>query len=61
MINGDVKMTKEQLFSYVDHTQLKAFATWADIQKLCDEAVEYKTASVCVPPCYIKRIAEKIW
>ena len=51
-------MTKEQLFSYVDHTQLKAFATWADIQKLCDEAVEYKTASVCVPPCYIKGIAD---
>ena len=51
-------MTKEQLFSYVDHTQLKAFATWADIQRLCDEAVEYKTASVCVPPCYIKRIAD---
>ncbi len=51
-------MTKEQLFSYVDHTQLKAFATWEDIKKLCDEAVEYKTASVCVPPCYIKRIAD---
>ena len=51
-------MTKEQLFSYVDHTQLKAFATWDDIKKLCDEAVEYKTASVCVPPCYIKRIAD---
>lgn len=52
------EMTKEQLFSYVDHTQLKAFATWADIKKLCDEAAEYKTASVCVPPCYIKRIAD---
>ena len=51
-------MTKEQLFSYVDHTQLKAFATWEDIKKLCDEAIEYKTASVCVPPCYIKRIAD---
>lgn len=51
-------MTKEQLFSYVDHTQLKAFATWDDIRKLCDEAAEYKTASVCVPPCYIKRIAD---
>ena len=51
-------MNKEQLFSYVDHTQLKAFATWEDIKKLCDEAVEYKTASVCVPPCYIKRIAD---
>ena len=40
----------------VDHTQLKAFATWEDIQKLCDEAIQYHTASVCVPPCYIKRI-----
>ena len=51
-------MNKENLFQYVDHTQLKAFATWKDIQKLCDEAAEYNTASVCVPPCYIKRIAD---
>ncbi len=52
-------MTKEEIYSHVDHTQLKAFATWADIEKLCDEAVKYKTASVCVPPCYIKRIHDK--
>lgn len=51
-------MTEEELFSYVDHTQLKAYATWDDIQKLCHEAAEYRTASVCVPPCYIKRIAD---
>lgn len=51
-------MNKEELFQYVDHTQLKAFATWKDIQKLCEEAIQYKTASVCVPPCYIKRIAD---
>ncbi len=49
-------MNKFELLNYVDHTQLKAFATWEDIKKLCDEAVEYKTASVCIPPCYIKRI-----
>lgn len=49
-------MTNQELYSHVDHTQLKAFATWADIVKLCDEAVKYGTASVCVPPCYIKRI-----
>ena len=41
-----------------DHTQLKAFATWEDIKKLCDEAVEYQTASVCIPPCYIQRVKE---
>jgi len=51
-------MKNEELFQYVDHTQLKAFATWEDIQKLCEEAIQYKTASVCVPPCYIKRIAD---
>ncbi len=51
-------MKKEDLYKVIDHTQLKAFATWEDIQKLCDEAVEYETASVCVPPCYIKRISD---
>lgn len=51
-------MTNQELYSHVDHTQLKAFATWADIEKLCDEAVKYNTASVCVPPAYIKRIKD---
>lgn len=49
-------MTNQEMLSHVDHTQLKAFATWEDIVKLCDEAVEFGTASVCVPPCYIRRI-----
>lgn len=49
-------MNKFELLNFVDHTQLKAFATWEDIRILCDEAIEYNTASVCVPPCYIKRI-----
>lgn len=49
-------MTKQEMLSHVDHTQLKAFATWEDIVKLCEEAIEFQTASVCVPPCYIKRI-----
>lgn len=42
----------------VDHTMLKAYATWEDIRKLCEEAMEYQTASVCVPPSYIARIRE---
>ncbi|WMC92429.1 deoxyribose-phosphate aldolase [Kineothrix sp. MB12-C1] len=49
-------MTNEQILQYIDHTQLKAFTTWEDIQVLCEEAMEYHTASVCVPPSYIKRI-----
>lgn len=49
-------MTAKEMLSKVDHTQLKAFATWEDIVTLCDEAIQYSTASVCVPPSYIKRI-----
>ncbi|MCM1262647.1 MAG: deoxyribose-phosphate aldolase [Butyrivibrio sp.] len=49
-------MEKQEIFAHIDHTQLKAFATWEDIVTLCDEAVKYKTASVCVPPAYVKRI-----
>ncbi len=52
-------MTNEEMLRHVDHTQLKPFATWEDIEKLCWEAIRYQTASVCVPPAYIKRIAEK--
>ena len=37
----------------VDHTLLKQTATWPEIQNLCDEAIAYGTASVCIPPCYV--------
>ena len=49
-------MDKTEILKRVDHTQLKAYATWEDIVKLCDEALANETASVCVPPTYIKRI-----
>lgn len=49
-------MTIQEMLSHVDHTQLKAFATWEDIVSLCEEAIEYKCASVCIPPAYIKRV-----
>lgn len=51
-------MENLELLKYVDHTQLKAVSTWEDIQKLCEEAIHYKTASVCIPPSYIKRVAD---
>lgn len=51
-------MTNKELLSHVDHTLLKPFASWEEIKELCDEAIEYGTASVCVPPSYIKRIHE---
>jgi deoxyribose-phosphate aldolase len=49
-------MTSEEIFSRVDHTLLKATASWAEIDKLCHEASRYRTASVCVPPSYVKPI-----
>lgn len=51
-------MTNKEILNHCDHTLLKAFASWEDIKKICDEAMEYNTASVCIPPCYIKRIHE---
>ena len=51
-------MTNSEILRHIDHTQLKAYATWDDIKKLCEEAIKYRTASVCVPPCYVKRIKE---
>ncbi len=51
-------MTAEEMLKKVDHTQLKPYATWEDIVTLCEEAVKYHTASVCVPPAYIRRIHE---
>ena len=51
-------MNNQEILSHVDHTLLKAFASREDIRKLCDEAVRLHTASVCVPPCYIRWIRE---
>lgn len=51
-------MDTKEILKHVDHTLLKPVATWEDIKVICDEAVEYNTASVCIPACYISRIHE---
>ena len=43
-----------ELSKYIDHTNLKAYATKEDIKKLCDEAIKYHFSSVCVNPCYVE-------
>lgn len=48
----------ENIMNLVDHTLLKQDATWADIRKTCDEGMEYHTASVCIPPSFVKTAAE---
>jgi deoxyribose-phosphate aldolase len=50
-------MTNEEIFRHIDHTLLKAVSSWAEIEKLCTEAIRFKTASVCVPPSYVKPIS----
>ena len=49
-------MNKEIILGKVDHTFLKPFATYEDIQTLCEEAIQYHTASVCIPPCFVKGV-----
>ena len=44
------------ILHHVDHTLLTPTASWAEIEQLCNEAMKWKTASVCVPPCYVGRI-----
>lgn len=51
-------MTREEILGHVDHTLLKAVSTWEEIQTLCEEAVANHTASVCIPPSYVKRVAK---
>ena len=51
-------MDIKNILSHVDHTLLKQGATWADIKNLCDDAVKYSTASVCIPASYIKDASE---
>lgn len=52
-------MKAETLFSYVDHTALKAYADWTEIEQLCKEALQYQMASVCIPGCYVKRVHQE--
>lgn len=46
-------MENSELYRYVDHTALKPCTTWEDICRLCEEALQYHTASVCIPSCYV--------
>lgn len=52
------RYTKEEMLSKVDHTLLKPEATWPQIQKICDEAMENHCASICINTCYVKQAAE---
>lgn len=51
-------MQLESILSKVDHTLLLQGATWDEVRKICDDAVKYHTASVCIAPSFVKKAAE---
>ena len=53
-------MELKEILSKCDHTLLTQTATWDDIQELCDDAMKYDTASVCIPASYVKKAYEYV-
>lgn len=53
-------MDRTELYKKVDHTLLKQTATWDDIRQICDDAITFGTASVCIPSCYVKQAADYV-
>lgn len=51
-------MNANEVLKHVDHTLLTQGATWEEIKQICDDAVEFQTASVCIPPSYVKQASE---
>ncbi len=51
-------MNQSELLGKVDHTFLSPQATWEDIRRICDEGIKYHTATVCIPPCFVKKAKE---
>lgn len=51
-------MNASEILSHVDHTLLAPTATWEEMRLLADEALRYRTASICVPPAYVARLRE---
>lgn len=53
-------MEIEKILSSVDHTLLSVTSTWEEIKAICDDGMKYKTASVCIPPVFVKRAKEYV-
>ncbi|MDD6061228.1 MAG: deoxyribose-phosphate aldolase [Oscillospiraceae bacterium] len=53
-------MNIQEILSKVDHTVLSTTATWQDIRALCDDGMQYKTASVCIPALYVRQAAQYV-
>ncbi len=52
-------MLLEEILAKVDHTLLSTTATYKEIKETIEDAIKYKTASVCIPPCYVKDVKKE--
>ena len=53
-------MDVKKILSKCDHTLLGQAATWSEMQQICDDGMKYQTASVCIPPSYVKQAKEYV-
>lgn len=53
-------MNTMEILKHVDHTLLTQGATWKEIKQICDDAIKYGTASVCIPPSYVAQVKEYV-
>ena len=56
----DANAKLQKILSSCDHTLLTQTATWNDIREICNDGIKYGTASVCIPPAYVKRAKEYV-
>lgn len=53
-------MDKQEILKYVDHTLLKQTSKWEEIKQICDDGIKYNTASICIPPSFVKQAKEYV-
>lgn len=53
-------MNANEILKHVDHTLLTQTASWEEIRQICDDGIAYGTASVCIPPSYVKQAKEYV-
>lgn len=53
-------MSESEILKHVDHTLLLQTATWEEIRQICEDAMKYQTASVCIPPSYVKQASDYV-
>ena len=53
-------MDIQKILAACDHTLLSPAATWEEIRQICDDGMRFRTASVCIPPCFVKQAKDYV-